>query len=87
MSDENCLLKEELLTMLPLAMRVAGDLSNSIRTQGKKIFKLGTFNVRGLTKDVKQKQLSTDMTKYGLDVACIQETKITLLINKYVNGK
>ena len=72
--------------MLPLAMRVAGDLSNSIRTQGRKIFKLGTFNVRGLTKDVKQKQLSTDMTKYGLDVACIQETKITLLINKDVNG-
>ena len=72
--------------MLPLAMRVAGDLSNSIRTQGRKIFKLGTFNVRGLTKDVKQKQLSTDMTKYGIDIACIQETKITLLINKDVNG-
>ena len=76
------------MTMLPLVARAAGVLSNSVRTQGrnvnKKIFKLGTFNVRGLTKDVKQNQLSKDMTRYGLDVACIQETKVTLLVNKEV---
>ena len=79
--------------MLPLvtkvattvATKVSGVLSDSVRAQGRKIFKLGTFNVRGLTKDVKQKQLSNDMTKYGLDVACIQETKISLLINKDVD--
>ena len=73
--------------MLPLAVKTARVLSNSINTQGrsKKIFKLGTFNVRGLTKEVKQNQLSTDVNKYGLDVACIQETKMKILLNKEVN--
>ena len=75
--------------MLPRVVKTARELSNSVRTQGRrnanaKIFKLGTFNVRGLTKDVKQNQLSNDMTRYGIDVACIQETKIPLLINKEV---
>ena len=62
-----------------------GDMSTSIRSHGKttqKVFKLGTFNVRGLSKDVKQTQLSNDMTKYKMDVMCIQETKMKELINK-----
>ena len=46
-----------------------------------KTFKLGTFNVRGLTQDYKQEQLSRDMSNYNLDVLCIQETKIKELIN------
>ena len=72
--------------MLPLAVQTVRELSNSIRgRQGRnaaKIFKLGSFNVRGLTKDVKQFQLSEDMAKYGLDVMCIQETKMKILLNK-----
>ena len=52
----------------------------------KKTFKLGTFNVRGLTKDEKQGQLSNDMSKYKLDVLCIQETKQTDSINIDIDG-
>ena len=46
------------------------------RKKTKRTFNLGTFNVRGLTQEFKQEQLSHDMTRYGLDVLCIQETKI-----------
>ena len=56
------------------------------RTMTQKTFKLGTFNVRGLTKDVKQGQLSNDMSKYKLDVLCIQETKMKDLINIDIDG-
>ena len=48
------------------------DMSNGIRNQDKKgkksWFKLASFNVRGLTKRIKQEQLSLDMKKYGVDV-------------------
>ena len=37
---------------------------------------IATFNVRGLTQEYKQEQLSRDITKYKLDVISIQETKI-----------
>ena len=39
-------------------------------------FSLGTFNVRGLTQEYKQQQLSKDMARYRVDVCCLQETKI-----------
>ena len=39
-------------------------------------FTIGSFNVRGLAKDFKQKQLARDAGKYGVDVVCLQETKI-----------
>ena len=62
--------------------------SNQRRDVKKKkpSFKLGTFNVCGLTKDVKQEQLSRDVSKYKLDVLCIQETKQKELINMDVEG-
>ena len=37
---------------------------------------MGTFNVRGLTKDIKKDQLASDMTKYKIDICCLQECKI-----------
>ena len=37
---------------------------------------VGTFNVRGLTKDEKKANLATDMERYKVDVCCLQETKI-----------
>ena len=39
---------------------------------------IGTFNVRGLSKQHKQEQLSEDLNKYKLDVICIQETKVQI---------
>ena len=41
-----------------------------------KNFTIGTFNVRGISKPEKQEQLARDVTKYNLDVCCLQETKI-----------
>ena len=66
-------------------------MSNSIGSQrnerrGKEMFKLATFNVRGLTKRVKQEQLSRDMKKYKIDIACLQETKITDSLNININN-
>ena len=52
----------------------------------QKTFKLGTFNVRGLSQEYKQEQLSHDMCSYNLDVLCIQETKIKELINIDIDG-
>ena len=39
---------------------------------------IGTFNVRGLSKQHKQEQLSEELNKYKLDVICIQETKVQI---------
>ena len=41
-----------------------------------KNFSIATFNVRGLCDDTKKQQLATDITKYKVDIACLQETKI-----------
>ena len=48
-------------------------------------FTLGSFNVRGITKEFKQKQLAMDMMKYGVDVCCLQEMKIEEGIDKQVD--
>ena len=37
---------------------------------------VASFNVRGLTQEYKQEQLSRDITKYKIDVISLQETKI-----------
>ena len=60
----------------------------SVGNQDKngKRFRLATFNVRGLTQQVKQEQLSRDMKKYKIDVACIQETKIKESMDKDISG-
>ena len=60
--------------------------SSGNRTERTTTFKLGTFNVRGLTQDTKQEQLSRDMNRYKLDVLCIQETKIKELTNIDIEG-
>jgi mRNA deadenylase 3'-5' endonuclease subunit Ccr4 len=39
------------------------------------MFTLGTFNVRGLSKEYKQKQLSRDIDKYKVDICCLQKKK------------
>ena len=39
-------------------------------------FYISTFNVRGISKEVKQQQIDEDQFKYSNDVTCLQETKI-----------
>lgn len=39
--------------------------------------KFGSFNVRGLTSNLKQCHLAKDMARYELDILCLQETKVT----------
>ena len=45
-------------------------------TRLKMKLSVATFNVRGLTQEYKQLQLSKDMNKYNIDIMSIQETKI-----------
>ena len=42
----------------------------------RKELTIGTFNVRGLAKEEKQKLLAQDIDNYKIDVCCLQETKI-----------
>ena len=42
-----------------------------------KEFNIGSFNVRGLSEETKQKSLAKDMMKYNVDVCCMQEMKIS----------
>ena len=42
----------------------------------KRGFSLGSFNVRGITEDMKKEQLVSDIAQYGVDVCALQETKI-----------
>ena len=39
-------------------------------------FNIATFNVRGLTAELKKKLLAEDLQRYNVDAMCIQETKI-----------
>ena len=41
-----------------------------------KKFSIGTFNVRGLTSDIKKELLNQDIEKLSVDICCLQETKI-----------
>ncbi|XP_033120167.1 craniofacial development protein 2-like [Anneissia japonica] len=49
------------------------------------VFNVATFNVRGLGDKFKRYQLATDITNYKVDVACLQETKLTETIDEYVH--
>lgn len=51
-----------------------------------KILKLGTFNVRGLTKQFKQNQLAADLKNYDVDICGMQETKISEKIDKDIGN-
>ena len=45
--------------------------------QAKQIeFNVSTYNARGLNKQSKCQQLDEDLKRYGVDVVCLQETKI-----------
>ena len=37
---------------------------------------IGKFNIPGLPKDLKKKQLSRDLERLKFDICCIEETKI-----------
>ena len=41
-----------------------------------RLFNIGFFNVRGLTNDCKKQQVTTDITKYNIDICCLQEAKL-----------
>ena len=42
----------------------------------KRSLSVGSFNVRGLTKDTKKEQLVRDVNQYGIDLCVLQGTKI-----------
>ena len=54
------------------------------KNQKANVFKLGTFNVRGLSSEIKKNQLSKDIKRYGVDICCLQETKIRAGIDTLV---
>ena len=37
----------------------------------KRRFNVGSFNVRGLTKDTKKEQLVRDVNQYGIDICAL----------------
>ena len=41
------------------------------------MFNFVTWNVHGLTKEVKRTLLANDAARYGMDIVCLQETKCT----------
>ena len=45
--------------------------------KGEGLFRIGTFNVRGLTSNFKKNQLISDLNKYRVGLCCLQETKIS----------
>ena len=47
---------------------------------------VATFNVRGLTQELKQHQLARDVNRYKIDILSIQETKIRENVDKNING-
>ena len=51
------------------------------------IFSIGTFNVRGLTKEEKQEHLARDIENHNVDVCCLQETKIASGLNCNIGEK
>ena len=50
-------------------------------------FSVATFNVRGLNDNKKKEDLSIDIDRYKVDVACLQECKIKDGIDEEINGK
>ena len=49
-------------------------------------FSIATFNVRGLTQEYKQEQLSRDITNYNIDICSIQELKIDNSTDTVINN-
>ena len=46
--------------------------------------RVGTFNVCGLNSIFKQECLVKDMQRYGIDIICMQETKMAKEVDKMV---
>ena len=42
-----------------------------------KVLSLATFNIRGLTEEIKKDHLASDLNRYDIDVCGLQETKIS----------
>lgn len=40
-------------------------------------FNVSTFNVRGITSEIKRWNLNKDLLRYNIDLICLQETKIS----------
>ena len=60
------------------------EFSGKMKT--KQNLNVGTFNVRGLSQEVKQHELKRDMVKYGVDICALQETKIKNGTDKIIEG-
>ena len=72
-----------------LESTVAGRFESSLNVLNMKernLLTIGTFNVRGLTKNAKMEQLSRDLERYGVDICALQETKIKSGIDTSVNN-
>ena len=50
------------------------------------LFKLGTFNVRGLTSNIKQQHSAADMDSYGVDFCSLQELKTTQAFDQLISN-
>ena len=51
-----------------------------------KEFRVATFNVRGLNDENKRNSLRKDIDRYGVDVCCLQETKLKAGIEESIDG-
>ena len=49
-------------------------------------FSIGTFNIRGLNEQTKKAELCRDFERYGVDIGCLQETKVKKGCSEVVNG-
>ena len=54
--------------------------------KSKDTLTISTFNVRGLSKQYKQEQLSRDLKRYKVDVCAMQETKVKYESDTKING-
>ena len=50
-----------------------------------KSISVGTFNVRGICEEQKQRNLATDLENYNIDILCIQESKISNGTDRDIN--
>jgi len=52
----------------------------------RRLFTLGSFNVRGLTSGTKRNSLRLDLSSYNVDVCTLQETKISAGLDEHFGG-
>ena len=59
---------------------------NNMAKVNKLSTRLATFNVRGLATPAKQAQLAQDLGRYKVDIMCLQETKVSELMDSRINN-